>query len=595
MWAGVAGEMGLVQFVDARLTGLAAALGARRDTPPSVIAAHVGATVLDLWVSPADQRPPEPWFCVAGGSVWRLLLAGTPLPRPGAADRMPGQRIVFAGQRIAFAGQHMAFPGLVPIGRDAAGEVLVDLTAAAGAISVAGPATLVRALLAGLAVGRGTGRGYQRAGSDGPAATHDPGLWGQLAVTLAGFGADLALIAPGRVRAVGALAAALSAVEARLDDDDGTRHCLISAVPAGLDEVDRLTRLAGDPRVACVVAGDLPGAVWAWEIGGDGRLRTGALGFELEPHLLPPALRAALVDLAGGAAISSGHQPRLGASGEGPVSGEGPNRADSPDSDDDPGPEDGRARGKDLRWWAGLTGTGPPAMPWVVAPVEVALLGPVMVRAGGPIDPEELAQATEMVVYLAFHPDGVHPNELARVIWPGGVSGRQWDRMLARLRGWLGADSIGRPHLSTDVGARLRLGSQVRVDWQEFVALVAGADGPREEHMLAEALRLVRGQLLAGRPAARYDWLAVTALEADVSALVAEAAHRLTGLRLAQGDARGAVRAARSGLALAADHEVLRRDLLTATRVIGDPAYGVDPAYGHQDHDRGRSGGDFPP
>jgi hypothetical protein len=588
MWPSGAGEMGLVQFVDAQLTGLAAALGTRSDTPPSVVAAHVGATALDLWVSPADQRPPEPWFCVAGGSVWRLLLAGRPVPRPGAADRMPGRH-------TAASGQHTAFPGLVPIGRDGAGEVLVDLTAAAGAISVAGPATLVRALLAALAVGWGNGPGYQPARPAGLAATHDPGVWGQLAVTVAGFGADLALIAPGRVRAVRALAAALSAVEASLEDDDGTRHCLISVVPAGLDEVDRLTRLAGDPRVACVVAGDLPGAAWAWEIGEDGRLRTGALGFELQPHLLPPALRASLVELAGGAVTSSGHQPRSAAPDDGSVPGEGPRYADSPGSDDEPGPDDARARGKHLHRWAGLTGTGQPATPWVVAPVEVALLGPVMVRAGGPIDPEELAQATEMVVYLAVHPDGVHPNELARAIWPGGVSGGQRDRMLARLRCWLGADSIGRPHLSTDVGDRLRLGSQVRVDWQEFVALVAGAAGQREEHMLAKALRLVRGQLLAGRPAAGYDWLAVTALEADVSALVAEAAHRLSGLRLAQGDARGAVRASRSGLALAADHEVLRCDLLRATRVIGDPAYGVDPACGHRDHDRGRSGGEFPP
>jgi hypothetical protein len=72
-----------------------------------------------------------------------------------------------------------------------------------------------------------------------------------------------------------------------------------------------------------------------------------------------------------------------------------------------------------------------------------------------------------------------------------------------------------------------------------------------------------------GREPGRYAWLAGDGLEYEVAARVADATHRLGQLRLAQGDPDGAMDAARAGLRLAFDDELLWRDLLTAAHATG--------------------------
>ncbi len=125
----------------------------------------------------------------------------------------------------------------------------------------------------------------------------------------------------------------------------------------------------------------------------------------------------------------------------------------------------------------------------------------------------------------------------------------------------------------------MSLGPQVRVDWQVFRALLgpgrAGAAGGRaaagqpRPACLSRALDLVGGQLLDGRDPGRYAWLAADPLEYEAAALVADAGHRLAELRLAAGDAQGAMDAARAGLRLAFNDELLWRDLLTAAHATG--------------------------
>jgi hypothetical protein len=185
--------------------------------------------------------------------------------------------------------------------------------------------------------------------------------------------------------------------------------------------------------------------------------------------------------------------------------------------------------------------------------------------------------ATEIVVYLAAHPGGADPDALARAIWPQGAADEIRDGVLAAVARWLGADGIGRPHLAADASGRIRLGSGVRVDWHVFLTLVAqavgaaaGKSGPtREEATLAQALSLVSGPFLAGIGPADYAWIVTDGLEYEVPARVADAAHRLGELRLAAGDPRGAVDAARTGLRIAPDDELLWRDLLTAAHATG--------------------------
>ena len=191
---------------------------------------------------------------------------------------------------------------------------------------------------------------------------------------------------------------------------------------------------------------------------------------------------------------------------------------------------------------------------------------------------------TELVVYLAVHPGGVHPNVLGAALWPRGVAAEVRDAAVDRAAEWLGTDSIGRPHLAADASGRLRLGTGVRVDWQVFQALAGHAEqappgSADEAGYLARALDLVQGELLGGhlrgghlqgpRPPGGYAWLATDDLEYEVSARVADTAHRLAVLRLATRDPEGAMDAARAGLRLAFADEMLWRDLLRAAHQTG--------------------------
>src|SRR4029078_6444455 len=97
------------------------------------------------------------------------------------------------------------------------------------------------------------------------------------------------------------------------------------------------------------------------------------------------------------------------------------------------------------------------------------------VRRARLLEQDRLALATELVVYLAAHPDGVHTNVLTGAVWPRGVSNEVRDAALSRGDAWLGTDEQGQPNLVTDESGRLRLGPGARVDWQVFRALFARA------------------------------------------------------------------------------------------------------------------------
>jgi hypothetical protein len=495
------------RMLDAALRYLSQMLASQGRALPTVFAAHVGGHNLDLWVA-ADQEAPAPWTAVGDGRVWRLPLAAAPGLDPDQATGAPAP-----------------YPGLVSIGTDDTGRVLVDLESAQGLIAITGQPHLVWAVQAAMAVELVTNR------------------WsGPVGITLVGFGADLAALAPGQVTAVGTLAEALPALVARAElaeESPAARawapHYLISAVPPSAAEREQLLALAQATLAGAagyLVAGAIAGATWTWEVTGPGRLRAGPLGLDVQAQLLPPDQCAAVVDLF-----------RVAERFEG------------------------------LALGAPLPDAAPAGhlIPGSAATVDITLLGPTRVNAPGMIEPERLGLATELVVFLATHPGGVHPNVLAAAIWPRGVTREVRDAALARAGEWLGTDGIGRPHLATDASGRLRLGSPVRVDWHVFCALMARAapGGQEEEAALEQALGLVSGPFMDGREPGRYAWLAGDGLEYEAAARVADAAHRLSQLRLAQDDPGGAMEASRAGLRLAFDDELLWRDLLTAAHATG--------------------------
>ena len=109
------------RLLDTGLRQLSQALASQDKALPTVFAAHIGAENLDLWVAPADPSPPAPWTAADGGAVWRLPL--------GAAGG-PG----LDGASGALA----PYPGLVTLGTNDSGRVMVDLEAAHGLIAVRG-------------------------------------------------------------------------------------------------------------------------------------------------------------------------------------------------------------------------------------------------------------------------------------------------------------------------------------------------------------------------------------------------------------------------------------------------------------------------
>ncbi|MFG2002505.1 BTAD domain-containing putative transcriptional regulator [Spirillospora sp. NPDC048911] len=529
----VGADTAAVELLDLGLRHLSKSMaaegGGQGRALPTVYGVHLGTDSLDLWIAPADRNPPAPWEAYDDGQVWRLR-----------GDATTGLRAADLGDVLA------PYPGLVSIGTNQNGRILVDLEAAHGLIALQGDEETRRAVLAALALELATNR------------------WSDhMRITLVGFGAELgeglADIAPDRVRTVESLDQALPELEGRSEEvrqalaasgvdsvltgrcrgvfgEAWMPHYLIMADQPSEREADRLVALARTgTRMAAgyIVPGDVQGATWTWEVDAHARLQAGVLGFQVDAQLIPEEHYRGVFELF-----------------------RTTRRLDSVPLSD---PSD-------------IAGAEPPGTRQ--SSVDIRILGPIEVDAPGPMDESRRALCTEVLIYLASHPGGVHPTVLSGAIWPRGVTTGVRDACVARVSDWLGRDARGRPNLYYDDRGRIRLGSEVRVDWAVFRWLVwrSAAEPSSETAYMSYALDLVRGPVLADRPRGRYGWLAADELEYEASARVIDVAHRLVVLRLEEGDVRGAVGAARAGLRLAPEDEGLWRDLLRATHATGDEA-----------------------
>ena len=205
----------------------------------------------------------------------------------------------------------------------------------------------------------------------------------------------------------------------------------------------------------------------------------------------------------------------------------------------------------------------------------VRILGPIQIDGPGSPPRGRVAEVTEAIVYLALHPNGVDVDELVLALWRRtDVAAETWRGVVSRARCWL------RGHGSTDDdfllvrGGHVTLGETVQLDWRRFDALTAcayrsGQDGIGD---LRDALSLVRGPPLFGRPANRYAWLVDTFFEYEIPAAIDDAANRLATLCLQAGDWAGARDAARRGLLVDRDSERLLRAWLQAECALGNQA-----------------------
>ncbi|MEY9926025.1 hypothetical protein ABH926_000645 [Catenulispora sp. GP43] len=525
--------LGDVRFLNQALRELSASLATAGRPLPPVQSANLTESGLELRLTEPAPAAPQPWHTRPDGLAWWVARTDVGLV---------ARRVMEAAVAPC--------PGLVTVGAvgpDAATRVLLDLEASGGVISVGGDDAMRRAVLAAMAVELLTN------------------TWSdKMTVTLVGFAGDLSTLAPGRVHQTPSLEEVLPGLEtelaerrrglaeAGLDSVLGGRlgmvggagwppHFIISAVPVSGQTAARLARIIGDPSrlgIGYLIAGDVPGATWKATVDGAGRLRLPALDLDLTAQRLPDDQYRSVLELFEATRDVNG-EPIL------PLTAEA------------------AALEAQLR----LTPT-----------VSVRLLGDLEVTgAYGDLDEDRVEQAAEALTFVMLHRDGVHPRVLTSALFPRGAANEIGDQVLHRLGTWLGVAPDGSPNLVTLPDGRLTVSPSVRSDWEMFKNMRALADAdpryqdPRNrDQVLGQALGLVRGPLLAHRETSRYGWLAYESVEAEVPAVIADTAVELCELRLALGDAEGAIDAVRSGMRGAPSDEELSRALLRATHATGD-------------------------
>ena len=524
---------------------------------PALLGARLTARHLELRLAAPSPSAPAPFTATDDAHTWTVDHdAALPLT-PATAGTVPAP-----------------YPGLVPLGHDPDGLVLLDLLTHAS-VAVTGPheqtLDVLRWAAAELAV------------TD---LADDPH------VTLVGFGAELVPLDPERLTHADTLTPAVlrDLASDQAFTQPGSAQFLLLAQPPDDEQAARLDELLADGhgRLAILAAGTWAGARTTIEVLPDGQLVVHDGG---DPEAHPPTTANRLdADTAAtlGALAAAARTPPPPASNEPPdpgtpgptvtpvprlviteppepagPTGLSPEPAGEPAAEDSPPPADELDAA--VATFLDPTDTTVP---------KVAVIGPVQVHAPGEIDPERVAVVTELIVYLATRPGRtVSAAALDDVLWPNkAVRLSTRNEAVSRARSWLGADAEGDPYLRRGSDGTVSLGPGLLVDWDLFTALTArGLAANGEGHRdLATALRLVRGQPFAHVPPRRYGWLPETYLEQDIAAAVVDTAHRLATQRLAAGDPDGARQAARQAQLIDRYDERPWRDLLLAEHHLGN-------------------------
>jgi hypothetical protein len=513
----VGADVGRARWLDSALRNLASTCAQTGHQLPPLYAALLDDEQLELLLAPPRTNAPEPWAVSDEGRRWVLKRIDSPR---------------------ATAAAPAAYPALVCLGRDEQGrDVLVDLEASGGPVQITGDAVVAAQVAAALAIQLAT-----MPWSD------------TVRVSALGLPAEVTTLAGARIDAISDLGPVIAGLEARAtratDDvltgrlarvqDEAPEYVLL-AEPISEELAGRVAAVTAGSRhpFGVVAVGDMPGAQWRLEVDEAGSLRLPLLGLSVTAHRLLPRALQAVADLFEAADIEAPSQTSA--------------RVQVPST---------------------LHSIDDAA--FAAAPVRVGLLGPVAVRATGPMDPSRVPLAEEVVTYLAAHPGGVHPGVLAAAIWPRGVTHAVATATIDRVRDWLGDDPDGSARLRVDESGRYLLAPSVAVDWHGLCTLLLrsrGSSSQREEaELLRRALRLVRGTVLQGRPAARYTWLVRNPLERTIKAVVVDAAHRLAQISSNLTDPTDSAEAALCGLRLAPTEQLLWRDLIEAEHQRGGAA-----------------------
>lgn len=504
-------------WVDQALRRLARQCREAATVPPSVYAAIVGDDSIDLLIAPAAPIAVEGWEVLEDGARWRHERTETDLaPEIGAVP----------------------YPALVSLGLDDDGlDVMLDLEAAGGIVSIGGDSTAAGEVAAALAI--------QCATSPWSA---------DVQVTAADLPEGLDEVGDDRIRVVTGLGGELDRFEQeigalRSDVLTGrmsrrgrvTSHVLVAGSEPEDAVAQRLASLVGAGRqaLAVVIAGDHPAARWRLTVDEFGALSAPQLGLTVSAYRMAGPQIEAIAELFSAARDEDApdHSERVSV----PVP--------AHEHDD---------------------------VEWSTAVRRIGVLGDVSVHGGGSdeLTIERSAQVTELVVYLALQAEAVHPNVLAGVVWPRGVTPDVRDAAIDRARSWLGTSVEGSHFLRADAEGRLSLADEVVCDWDVVLTLLQRsrrATTTRDEaDALSRALGLVRGEAFSAVPEGRYGWVAREDMPRTMTRVLVDAAKRLCDLN---GDDPGrAASAAQAGLLICPGSQPLWRELIRASYDENGPA-----------------------
>ncbi|WP_129307492.1 bacterial transcriptional activator domain-containing protein [Streptomyces sp. L2] len=518
-----------VRLLDRSLRGLAAALTAESRPLPVVYAAWLSHGDLHLQLAQPSGKPPAPWRLGQDQTFWMLSRADA--------------------ERYEDADTAAPYPGLVSLGTMDDSRLLLNLEAVPGIVSLSGREADRAAVFASVAAELATN-----------------GWSDRMTITLVGFGEDLTALAPNRLRHLDDIEALIETMQAETRQRRGalgaaghdsvltgrtgpaqhTRwapHLVLLAAQPSAEDAVTLAELAADAGrlgigyLVGTETGELPGAAWEMEVTPEGKLLAPLLGLELEAQLLPAVQQRAVVELFVEA-----------------------------DPERDP---DGPATAPPFL--VDISEQGRPA-------VYARLVGPYEIIGLDTPDGDRSALLHEALALLLLHREGVHPRVLASALWPRGVTEDVRDALLERLRVWLGTDADGGPRLRADETGRLTLARSVVSDLDVLRSLYYEATqgkgvGSRavRGRLLTDALVLVRGPLLADRPAGRYGWLTHEIIDAQLPLLVADTGLALSAFHLEKDRAEKAIEALGAALKTAPADERLWNELLRATHATGDP------------------------
>ncbi|MGH9298992.1 MAG: AfsR/SARP family transcriptional regulator, partial [Acidimicrobiales bacterium] len=201
-----------------------------------------------------------------------------------------------------------------------------------------------------------------------------------------------------------------------------------------------------------------------------------------------------------------------------------------------------------------------------------AVTGGILVRVLGPVDVigtrvplDRRPTITELVVYLAFHPNGCSGEALHNALWPERrVPSQTVANRLSEARHALGATLDGAPRLRR-VSARHVLADDIVTDWSQFDELTCAGTVPSQWE---RALVLVRGRPFEGLQ--EGDWAVLEGFVPSIQIRIVDTASRLASHLLASGDPARAEWAARRGLMASPWDERLYRALMVIAHAAGN-------------------------